>query len=339
MERVSVEEIFYGIAQRAGILEAEIDTDTFRAMRRSVSRRLREGWRRAMWPDLVEHEKRYFRRVWQSADAPYAAATEVFHQRSEEYYQALKSTSAEPADSDGVVSDHWAVCEVEYYANDYDATLTYVVGDQVYYPDTGAFYQMHTAAAAGTAPTNTAAWGVLTEFLRYVAQEQVLAGGEEAQAIGDVLGVTKKDPRVHRAPLPLAWTKTEAGVWVFEKVPHVWIEHRRRAPELRGDTFEVGTAYAVGQQVYYEGDFYECVEATSAGQTPESHAAKWELIEIPIFLERWLVQAGYADSLESEGQKEKAAAEMGEAYAALSEEMMVLGGQEGLGTRTVVGVR
>ncbi|WP_460983168.1 hypothetical protein [Spirosoma fluminis] len=40
--------------------------------------------------------------------------------------------------------------------------------------------------------------------------------------------------------------------------------------------FNAGTAYTVGQRFLYKDDFYEVVTATTAGQTPETHAVKFE---------------------------------------------------------------
>jgi hypothetical protein len=45
----------------------------------------------------------------------------------------------------------------------------------------------------------------------------------------------------------------------------------------QSQTFEAGATYSIGDVVYFETDqiFYECVSATTAGQSPASHPAKW----------------------------------------------------------------
>jgi hypothetical protein len=62
-------------------------------------------------------------------------------------------------------------------------------------------------------------------------------------------------------------------------------------------------------QVYYAGDWYDCLAATNPGESPASHPAKWAKVEIPRLFERALVQGGFESSLLREGQHDKRASE------------------------------
>lgn len=74
----------------------------------------------------------------------------------------------------------------------------------------------------------------------------------------------------------------------------------------------------MAKQCYFgtglEADFYQCVTATVAGESPTTAAAKWRKIRL---LERWrfaLAQLTYANLLRLDGQTDKAAVERNAAY-------------------------
>jgi hypothetical protein len=62
----------------------------------------------------------------------------------------------------------------------------------------------------------------------------------------------------------------------------------------------------VANQCYFDGDFWQCVVATSAGESPATHPGKWRRIQIPKEW-RWVLgQLTYAHLLEMDGQMDKA---------------------------------
>lgn len=65
----------------------------------------------------------------------------------------------------------------------------------------------------------------------------------------------------------------------------------------------------MASQVYYNGDWYECVTATSAGESPASHPAKWAKLEIPYAFGRFLQRRAASLLLAEEGQQDKQAIE------------------------------
>ena len=71
----------------------------------------------------------------------------------------------------------------------------------------------------------------------------------------------------------------------------------------------------MADQCYFNGNFYQCVTATTAGESPASAPAKWRLVKIP---DRWrwaLARLTYANLLELDGQKDKANAERANAIS------------------------
>lgn len=349
MEVVKAEKIIFGATGRAGVARNEVDGDLFLDLRDALSRRLREGWEFARWPELMRWEKRYFRPVWSAAvTLPVAAGSEWYHPDSESYYVALQATSAEPS-VDGEVDTDWAELLAVQSADDWDETVAYDAGDKVFYPVTETFYVCHTATTAGIVPTTAANWGAVPELDRYVEFEQELANGDLATAIGTCFAATRKNPKTvgrHGGPAgygsaagKLTFWRSEVGIQIDEMEPWAWLEFRIRPPALDGELWDVSTAYEEGEFCYFDGDFYECIEDAAANESPETHAAKWELKEIPLFLERFLVTALYADYLEMDGQKEKADAEEGRAYGELGRMQLVYFGQEEESPRAAVGAR
>lgn len=70
----------------------------------------------------------------------------------------------------------------------------------------------------------------------------------------------------------------------------------------------------MSEQCYFNGDFWQCVTATTAGQSPTTTAASWRKIAL---LNKWrwvLAQLTYANLLRLDGQTDKATVAMSIAY-------------------------
>lgn len=342
MELVKAERIIFGAGGRAGLARNEIDGDLFLDLRDALSRRLREGWEFAKWGELVRIEKRYFRKVWSTSVAgDVTAGSEWYHPESELYFVALKVTTNAPWE-DGETHADWAELEAEQAADDWASDLSYDPGDKVFYPITESYYQCHSASAAGVVPTNASFWGEVPDFDRYVALEQELANGDLATEIGTVFRATRKNPRtVGRSERAVSLThwRSENGIQIDEEEPWAWLEFRLRPPVLDGELYVSTDVYEEGEAAYFDGDFWGAIEDAGALESPETHPAKWEKKEIPLFLERFLVHALFADYLEMDGQKEKSEAEEMRAYAELGRLRMIFEGQEGSVERAEVFAR
>lgn len=62
----------------------------------------------------------------------------------------------------------------------------------------------------------------------------------------------------------------------------------------------------MSNQCYHNGDFWQCVTATNAGESPTTHAAKWRKLKLPSKWRWVLAQLTYAALLVMDGQNDKA---------------------------------
>ena len=215
--------------------------------------------------------------------------------------------------------EHWwwpqlMRAELRYYRDAYDAGTTYASGDEVYYSTTGLYYAA-TGATTANAPTDTNYWSQVTDLDAYISLDQT--GQTE---IGTVRGVYKDDPETTDRPRRVLFRMAPSGIQVLgESVPvSVYVWFRDRVPVLLGTDYSATATYTVGQVAYYssstydyEGDWWECVSATNAGENPETAAAKWSRREFPAWLRDCVAQRAYADWLRQDGQPEAAVIEDG----------------------------
>lgn len=332
MERVAFSTI---LRQAWGLLDGHDYSDTnagmavedFRLIRDTADLVLPDGWQYYPWPQLTTLEYRRYRPAYSAAENV-VAGDERFFIQEQKYYQALVAQSPaaeEPADALGVEnSAYWAESKAGYVADDYVAGAGYDPGDQVYYPTTGRWYQNHTATV-GNPPTHTGHWGVLTEFDQYVLFEQ--AG---KTVIGSVDDVFSRHPvRDRRNAVRLSYRLEDDRVAVLEDIPAVWLELRGRCPRFTGDAYASASTYVSGDQVYYEatgqGDFWIANQNVAVAETPVTDPAKWDRVEVPRFLQRYLVAAIY-DALRVQYNKpgRPDRAEFPTAYTHLDNEIMKL---------------
>jgi hypothetical protein len=118
----------------------------------------------------------------------------------------------------------------------------------------------------------------------------------------------------------------------------VWVEHRLRAPFLKGANFSATPTYAVDEQIYFSqtsnagnvtANFYDCLTTTSAGESPVTAAAKWSLVQVPYIFGEWLIHAAAADMLSKDGKDDWSRDEMTLAQEALLKELDKLERQQG----------
>lgn len=210
--------------------------------------------------------------------------------------------------------------ELRYYRDAYSAGTAYSTGDEVYYSTTGKYYSA-LQSSTGNAPTNATYWEEITELDAYIELEQT---GQEP--IGTVRQLSEDNPLEVAVPRVTPFRLVGTRIQVLgEDVPaslYVWF--REAAPTWLGDDFSASATYADGQIVYYEGagvdyegDFWECLSATTAGQDPEDTPAKWERVAFPAWLRRPVAHAAYADWLRQDGEPTLARLADEEAYLLL----------------------
>lgn len=337
----------YSLILREAVDRFGDDYDTLQATEQTrfrgfFSKRLRKAYEEEWWPDLMRTEKRFFRDDYAAATA-YTAGTEVYLPDSDKYYQAVQATTGNaPATGSPLATNlqYWADSATSYSASNWASGKAYIRGDQVWYPQKNKFYQCHTAHTSSSTLTPDATggnnrWGALTEFDRYAGYNQT---GKTSLDDVTVAMVWDKNPKLYRDAKELDWFLSANGVQVRSSVTKCWVEFRVRPPILKGDKFDAAKAYAIDEQIRFDNsgisNFYDCLAATTAGESPVSAAAKWQIVQIPAFLHQYLVQGAYAEALKAEGLSDKADDENFVAEAILSEQVGKLRGQQP--TRTIV---
>lgn len=199
--------------------------------------------------------------------------------------------------------------ELRYYRDAYDAGTAYAEDDEVYYATDGKYYAA-LQSTTGHAPTDATYWEEITELDAYIELEQ--AGLEP---IGTVRQLSEDNPLEVAVPRVTPFRLLGTRIQVLgEHVPDsIYVWFREPAPTWLGDDFDATATYAAGQIVYYEGDgvdyegdFWECLTATTAGQDPEDTPASWERVAFPAWLRRPVAHAAYADWLRQDGAPELA---------------------------------
>lgn len=199
----------------------------------------------------------------------------------------------------------WHPCQASYLGTTWTLATAFAAGDVAYYAVNDTFYACHTAST-GNLPTDTAYFGALTVFDKYVGYAQT-----GFTAIGDVRDVYSKNPLVNKTYATSNWTLSQNGVQVPNGPNVVWLEYRTRYAPLVGSDWASGSAYAVGDQVLFTPgsvkNFYTCAVVTTAGQSPTTHPASWTILEIPYLFQPYMVHGAFADVLRMDGQMDKAA--------------------------------
>lgn len=171
---------------------------------------------------------------------------------------------------------------------------------------------------------------------------------------GEVLNCYDQDPLLTTRAQALSYRIYNDGSvvkLVFGSDPStVWGEYRIKKTELFGDVWSSSVAYSVGAQAYFDsgsntgtsmpvvgkahyGDFWECLEATTAGQSPSTHPAKWAKKEVPYIFGTYVSRGMYADWLRSELQIEASQIAEAEAQAMLEAEVDKIIRQQKQGVR------
>lgn len=201
-----------------------------------------------------------------------------------------------------------------------------------------------TLSYAGDTSKGLYVWGVLVQQTSNTGLNDYLiewaqSGEDEIETVFDVYQTSPFATSYQRAQ---AYTLTPSGIqlvngtWtnyyvngvnqnnIYGSNPAnpVFLFYRRKLPSFTGDTFSTSATYAVDDQVYFTdsddvGDFYKCVTATSAGESPETDPDKWEVIPFYQTFFQYCVYKAFADWLISDGQMERA----GNAYSIAKDKM------------------
>ncbi len=202
------------------------------------------------------------------------------------------------------------LCEARPYRPAYAAATTYAEAAEVYYPTTGLYYTA-LGTTTGHAPTDTAYWSVLTE----IDPPEVPYTDTDLEPIGRVRQVSATSPEAAAGARKLPFSLTATGILLIGEtvpfLPYVW--YLLRCPDFFGADYSAEATYAVGDQIYYasgsdsyEGDYWECLVATSAGESPQTTAASWLRLEVPAAFTETIAYGAAADLYRAAGKTDLA---------------------------------
>lgn len=146
-------------------------------------------------------------------------------------------------------------------------------------------------------------------------------------AIDAVIEVYASDPGANSIGQRVSYSLNPNGIQLIGPVNQgfVYLYYRPQRPAFSGSVFNVAGTYTAGQSMYYTNtagllNYYTCLVATTAGQTPDTTPASWKVIAIPYVLFEYIVHNAYGDWLQTEGQTAKAQAMYDYAQSCIDDE-------------------
>ena len=189
-----------------------------------------------------------------------------------------------------------------------------------------------TLTYAGDTAKGIYAWGNVLTQTQFASPTTMLIPNDQLgeEFIDSTFQVWQTSPVGPGNPVPISFSVMPDGVQILGTTGWVWngwlwtfpswflagypvyLYYRKGSPDYSGSDYSAGTAYTVGQQILFtnsnsEMNFWKCVVATSAGQSPDTNPTKWQVLELPDILFWYVVYSSYADYLRMDAQMEKAA--------------------------------
>jgi hypothetical protein len=218
-----------------------------------INSALRQAWEAFDWPEQTIVQQEFFARTY-SAATTYSLGAVVYFPTEEKYYQVVNASGTTGNDPttggpNGTLnSAYWAVASPTYQGttgSSWNSTSTYALGDIVLYEVDQQYYQCVATPSVGTAPTNTAFWGLLNPFFRYVSQQQNPDGTTRTQELGEIFVVVQQDPRANRfQSRDVAYAFGPNGMIVLDQLAYVWIEARLLPPIYTSDPTTIPYRFA-----------------------------------------------------------------------------------------------
>lgn len=180
----------------------------------------------------------------------------------------------------------------------------------------------------------------LTATVVFDSNKQLLIKLDDAELQG--IEVFNNDPRVttkasldnfiiedfnNRYASGVSLSENSSFVRVFN-AGQKFVRYRIPATRLFGAEFDPLQSYEPEQQVYYSGEFWNCIESTT-GTYPDNSSSYWESADIPYRFRDFLVNAVSCDFLRSEARFEEAEVLNNMAEIAVQQQIDVLLRQQG----------
>lgn len=151
-------------------------------------------------------------------------------------------------------------------------------------------------------------WGqwpetILSEQRTPVAQ--LIAWSQASEnTIGTVFSVTELHPLIAKNPIGVKFRLGADGIYLpsTHVITEVYVNYRRPAPQFTTTAWNIATAYAVGDTVYYSttGECYAAIAATT-GDLP-TDTANWEKLDFLRVIADAAVQGAMSEARAEEGQ-------------------------------------
>jgi len=189
-------------------------------------------------------------------------------------------------------------------------------------------------------PSTQSANQKLTATLVFNSNKQFLIKLDDAELQG--IEIFNNDPRAttrcirenfviedfdHRQSLLNVLSENSSFIRVYN-TGEKFVRYRIPATRLFGAAFDPLKAYAIGEQVYYNGEFWNCISGTTAN-IPQSSSQYWESADIPYRFRDFLVNAVSCDFLRSEARFEEAEVLNNMSEVAIQQQIDVLLRQQG----------
>ena len=207
--------------------------------------------------------------------------------------------------------------EERAFRDDYNSSLCYEAGAEVWDPCTRSYY-VAVSSGVGGPLTNPALWTPESK----VSPARIPWFQIGKTPIGACFEAYTLNPyeELDAVEVPFVVSKEGLCFVVNETPATVWINFRTPYRGLGMFDWDSSVTYAAGDAVIYGDDTYHSLIDGNLNKIPSTSADAWLIFQIPYVLARFVQQASFADSLVVNGQNEKAQAEESKAYAYLSEE-------------------
>ena len=188
-----------------------------------------------------------------------------------------------------------------------------------------------TVSYAGDTAKGVYVWGCLVQQTTNVPVSDLLLPWQQTgeETIDAVFDVYQASPSSAFYPRQQGYLLTQDGIqmingaWatyidgvnqssIYGILPcnPVFLFYRKYAPTYTGDDYSASSTYAIDDQVYFtdsagRGNYWKCVAATTAGESPSTAPSKWQVIPLYTVFLQYCIYRAYADWLISDGQLDK----------------------------------
>lgn len=205
-----------------------------------------------------------------------------------------------------------------------------------------------TLSYAGDVTKGTYVWGAQVQQIQNTpVQDLMLPWAQLGEsAIDCIYNCWAVSPFASNYPPQFGYNETPSGIQIINGTPYqynfylngvaqtnlygappnspIYIYYRQTVPSWTGDQLDLTLTYAVDAQVYFVnsssvGNFWKCLVATTAGQTPDTTPNSWQLIPVYQTFVNYATYQAYGEWCIQDGQIDKSQA----AYAIAQDRMDV----------------